>query len=174
MSDRSADYNTRLTKISGRSVMSIEKIDGLVTCPRCGSNVCYAQRVGDDETWLCMTCGFTSTTLMYGGSETEQQVSERQPQLYKDLKFVDQAGYVWYPTVISQPETGMVYLDGTSKDDCRWVAVPLVLIPRPKRRSLVRKGLLGKDQKYLADHKNSRAFDFEQGFIEALSYLNMV
>lgn len=153
---------------------NISRQDGLVVCPKCGSNVCYAQRVEDEETWICMTCGFTSTTLMKEGTETEKAVSERQPRLYQDLRFVDKDGYVWYPAVLSQSETGMVYLDGTSKEDCKWVAVPLVIIPRPRRRELIKRGKLTKDQKYLADHSNRKEFSFDQGFIEALTYLKMI
>lgn len=147
---------------------TVERKDGFVECPHCGSNMCYAQSVGDQETWMCLTCGFSSTTLMKEGTESEKQVSERQPQLYQDLKFTDRDRYVWYPAVITLPEVGMVYLDGTSKEDCRWASVPFRKITFKERKLKKFKG-----QQYVADMQKIQYFSKDNGFIEAAMSIGM-
>ncbi len=142
--------------------------DGMVKCPRCGSQLCYAQRVGDLETWLCMSCGMTSTTLMKEGTDSEKAVTARQPQLYKDLKFVDKDGYVWYPAVITVPEKGMVYLDGTTVDNAEWVGIPFRPLTKKEKRM---KQYAGKN--YLLEAANTKHFG-RDGFVDALSAMGML
>ena len=42
--------------------------DKLTICKCCGSNACYesefTSEMGKIQTWLCMTCGFTTNTTM--------------------------------------------------------------------------------------------------------------
>lgn len=139
--------------------------DGFIVCPRCESNMCYAQQVGDVETWICMTCGRTSSTLMKQGSETEKKITAKQPQIYKDLGFVDPDGYVWYPAVLTVPEKGMVYVDIFDNPDgtktWEWVATPMrKLTPKEQRM----KQFKGKE--YTADTKKTIRFG-QHGFVEA-------
>lgn len=148
--------------------LSDSRVDGLVECPRCKSHVCYAQRVGSEETWTCMSCGFASTTLMKEGTDSEKQVSERQPKLYRDLKFVDPDGYVWYPSVLAVPNVAMVYLDGTSIEDAEWVGVPIRALSRKERRM---KQYQGKN--FLMDERNLQRFG-KDGFATAIKALGLV
>ena len=142
--------------------------DKLMQCPHCGSNVCYVQKVGAEETAMCMACGYTTTTMMKEGSQSELQVSRRQPILYRELKFVDSNGSVWYPAVITLPGVGMVYLDGTSKDNYEWVMTPFRKVTRRERR--LRK--LSKEQEYVADAANTQRFG-KDGFVEAAAALGV-
>lgn len=136
--------------------------DGFVECPRCHSNACYAQNIGNKETWMCLSCGYTSTTDMLEGSETEQVVSKKQPKLYQDLKFVDKDKYVWYPAVVTVPEKGMVYIDGTSTEDWEWVATPMRKLTGKEQRMKKYKG-----KTYVADTDRTQRFGQEDGFIKA-------
>jgi len=44
--------------------------DQLVDCKRCGGNACYEQHIDESTTtWLCMGCGFTTSTLMTEGGK---------------------------------------------------------------------------------------------------------
>ena len=47
--------------------------DKLTICKCCGSDACYESEFTTEEgpinTWLCMTCGFTSNTTMTEDSE---------------------------------------------------------------------------------------------------------
>ena len=140
--------------------------DGFVPCPKCGSNMCYAQRIDDVETWMCFTCGFTSSTLMKKGSDTEQQITAKQAQLYKDLSFVDDAGYVWYPAVLTVPDKGMVYID-YNNGDWDWVATPMrKLTPKEKRMKQY------KGKEYVANIKETKRFG-KEGFMEAAVAMGM-
>ena len=92
--------------------------DGLVTCKRCEGNACYEQHVDENvTTWMCMGCGFTTSTLMTEKSEIVAQAVSTSPELYKDLMFKDKDGLTWLPATITLPNKGMVFLDGTSKKD---------------------------------------------------------
>lgn len=142
--------------------------DKFVECPRCKSGLCYTQQVGTEETWMCMGCGFTSTTLMKEGSETEKEVTGKQPQLYLDLKFVDEEKYVWYPAVIAVPDRGMVYLDGTSIDNATWVGIPIRTLTRKERRMKEFKG-----KEYTLNSAQRKEFG-KEGFVEALVELKIL
>lgn len=146
-----------------------EKIkDGLVPCPCCGSNLCYAQRHEDDvETWICMTCGHTSSTYMKKGTPEEQAVTDKQPSLYKDLSFTDKDGYVWYPATMTVPDKGMVYIDGTSPEDWEWVAVPMRKLTTKEKRMKQFKG-----KEYVVDSSKTQKFG-KEGFLEAALSLGM-
>lgn len=105
-------------------------MDKLTDCSRCGSNACYQQEIDQTtKTWMCFTCGFSTSTLMVEGSDLAKNTEEVLPELYKDLKFVDQDTKVWYPATITVPEKGMVFIDGTTKDSWRWAtakAIPIL------------------------------------------------
>lgn len=105
-------------------------MDKLTDCSRCGSNACYQQEIDQTtKTWMCFTCGFSTSTLMVEGSDLAKNTEEVLPELYKDLKFVDQDTKVWYPATITVPEKGMVFIDGTAKDSWRWAtakAIPII------------------------------------------------
>lgn len=147
-------------------------MDRFEVCPRCGSNMCYVQDLPDgNQTKICMTCGFSTNTQMKDGSETEQAISNKQAQLYRDLKFVDKEGLVWYPAVFSTPEKGMVYLD-INKDEegkpvLNWAATPMRKLTPKEQRSKKYKGM-----KYVADTKNVKYFGI-MGFMEAAVSLGM-
>ena len=141
--------------------------DGFVKCPCCGSEMCYAQRVNNLETWTCMSCGQTSTTLMKKGTAEEIQVTSKQPRLYRDLSFLDSDGYVWYPATIIVPDKGMVYIDGTSIEDWEWAATPMRALTKKEKRLKQYKG-----KEYVADSAKTRKFG-KNGFLEAAMSLGM-
>ena len=108
---------------------------------------------------------------MKEGSELEQSTTARQAQLYRDLKFIDQQGLVWYPAVFTVPEKGMVYLD-INKDEegkpiLQWAATPMRELTPKEQRSKKYKGM-----KYVADTKATSYFG-HLGFMEAAVSLGM-
>ena len=86
--------------------------DKLITCKCCGSNACYESEFtiqeGPINTWLCMTCGFTSNSTMTEDSEALKQTMELTADLIKDLR-QDHDGLAWFPTCITMPEKGMIF-----------------------------------------------------------------
>ena len=130
-------------------------MDKLATCDRCGSNVCYEQRVNDEiTTWMCMSCGFSTSTTMVQGSPLAKATLETSPELYKDLMYVDNSQRIWFPVTIAVPERGMVFVDGSSKEDWRWASVLAIEVTKEYRKEKK----YPKDQKYRMDMEKVKYF----------------
>lgn len=142
-------------------------MDNLVICKRCGGNACYEQKVNEDiTTYLCMGCGFTTSTLLKEGSEQVENAIQTSPELYKDLIFKDQDELIWLPSTITLPEKGMVFIDGTSKTNWKWAAVKAVEITDEDRK--LKK--FPQDQKFRMDMKNVSSYD-QKNFMDALEII---
>ena len=136
-------------------------MEQLTTCKRCGSDACYEQHVNEETTtWLCMGCGFTTSTLMTEGSAPINNILETSPELYKDLMHTDAQGHIWVPSTITLPKRGMVFLDGTSTDNWKWAAVKAVPLEESDKK-------MSKDQTHKMDMKNVQHYQ-ERDFMDAL------
>ena len=147
---------------------NIQLGDSFVQCPHCGSIVCYSQEQDGVTSLVCMSCGFTTTSEMKDGSEAEKKVFERHPSLYRDLRFVDRYGYVWYPSVIAVPDMGMVFVDGSNTKNWQWVSVPVRKLTRHEKRS----GRYPKDQEYVTILEHKKQFG-QDGFAEAMASIGL-
>ena len=140
-------------------------MDKLVDCKRCGSNACYEQQVDEQvRTWLCMGCGFTTSTLLLEGSAPIKQVLENSPELYKDLLHKDTDGHIWMPATVTLPAKGMVFIDGSTKEDWKWTAVNAVEIPTEEQ------GKYPKGQTHKMDMKGAKHFS-QREFMDALEVI---
>ena len=136
-------------------------MEKLVVCRRCESNACYEQQINEETTtWLCMGCGFTTSTLMTEASTVVKQAIETSPELYKDLMTTDKDGLVWMPSTITLPNKGMVFLDGTNKEDYRWASVRAIPLQEGDKK-------LSDDQTHKMDMQNAKHFA-ERDFMDAL------
>tara|TARA_B100000900_G_C20592194_1_gene722030 strand:- start:2279 stop:2743 length:465 start_codon:yes stop_codon:yes gene_type:complete len=103
-----------------------------------GSNACYEQSFEQDgkevKTWMCFGSGFSTSTFMNKDSDLVKKTLETSPELYKDLMHIDKNDKAWFPATITLPEKGMVFADGTSKDDWKWAAVKAVPITEEDRK----------------------------------------
>ena len=103
-----------------------------------GSNACYEQSFEQDgkevKTWMCFGSGFSTSTFMNKDSDLVKKTLETSPELYKDLMQIDKNDKAWFPATITLPEKGMVFADGTSKDDWKWAAVKAVPITEEDRK----------------------------------------
>lgn len=141
--------------------------DSLIECKKCGSTACYEQNISEDvSTKLCMTCGFTTSTYMKKGSKVVTDAIEGSPELYKDLEFVDDTNQVWLPATISIPEKGMVFIDGTTKDNWGWAAVKAVPILKEEVANFP------KGQKFKMDITGLKHFEKKE-FISAMVEIGM-
>lgn len=139
-------------------------MDKLTTCRRCSGNACYEQKVNDSlTTWMCMGCGFTSSTELKGESSLVKSTLETSPELYQDLMHVDHDGYRWFPATITLPEKGMVFIDGTTKTDWQWAAVKAIPITEEDRKIKQYPA----DQTYRMDMANASRYD-QKDFMNAL------
>lgn len=135
-----------------------------------GSDACYEQTFnqnGEDvKTWLCFGSGFSTSTFMDKDSKLVKETLETSPELYKDLMHTDKDNKVWFPATITLPKKGMVFADGTSKDDWKWSAVKAIEITEEDRKLKQ----YPKDQEYRMDMANAKQFD-KKDFMDALEVI---
>lgn len=141
--------------------------DQLVECKRCGGNASYEQHIDKNTTtWLCMGCGFTTSTVMLEGSKLINELLETSPELYKDLLFKDVDGRMWAPATITLPGKGMVFVDGNNKNNWVWKAVKAVEITE-EDRALKQ---YPSDQSHRMDMQGAKEFG-QREFMDALEVI---
>ena len=140
--------------------------DKLVICSHCGSDACYEHKQQGILVWSCMGCGFTSNELMVEGSQLVIETEEVMPELYKDIKFIDDKKQVWYPTVINIQDKGTVFVNGTTKDNWGWAGIKAVETTDEEKEKL--KGAL-----YKSDPKTLKMFGKNE-FDEAINYIGLI
>ena len=149
--------------------MKLEQ-DKLVQGPF-GSNACYEQLYEQEgkqiKTWLCFGSGFTTSTLMTEGSKVVTDLLETSPELYKDLLHTDEEKRVWAPATITLPEKGMVFLDGSNKEQWKWASVRSVPITEEDRKTKS----FPSDQTHKMDMNNIKHFE-QNDFMTALENID--
>ena len=144
------------------------KHDSLKECTRCGSDACYSQEVTKDiNIEMCYGCGFQSNSIIKKGNDFFNQQFENLPELYKELMDEEEeTGKVWMPTIINLKDKGMVFADGTGRDNWRWAAVKAIPVLEEELEKY-------KGEKHRADMSTIKHYQ-EREFIEALSYIGVL
>ena len=149
-------------------------MDNLVICPRCGSDACYIEEVTKEiTTHFCYGCGFQSNSLMKEGEDFYNQQITVLPELYKDLFFTDEEGKIWMPSSVNLPQQGMVFANGSSKEDWGWAAVKAIPVLEEEKTKYP---ILGKQDEYYEwrmDMTTLKMFP-ERDYMDALSYINVL
>jgi len=140
--------------------------DKLVICPHCGSDACYEHEQQKIIVWSCMGCGFTSNELMVEGSQLVIETEEVMPELYKDIKFMDDKKQIWYPTVINIEDKGTVFVNGTTKENWGWAGIKVVETTDEEKEKF-------KGAKFKSDPKTLKTFSKDQ-FDDAVNYLGLI
>ena len=149
-------------------------VDNLIICNHCGSDACYVAENGPDiKTYSCFGCGFTTNSLMKEGEEFYAQQLEVLPELYKDVLFKDKDGLIWMPTTINLPQSGMVFYNGTNKENAKWTAVKAVRILPEEREKYPIKGQPGKYYEWRMDMSTIKGYEMKE-FMDALSYIEVL
>ena len=151
--------------------MSADKLD---ICPRCGSDACYVTEVNQDiNNYFCYGCGFQSNTLMREGEEiTEEQMSIL-PELYKDLRYEDKNGQIWFPSTVNLPKQGMIFADGSTTKNWAWAAVKAVEVKEEEKHKYPIPKKEGQFYEFRMDMTTVKHFK-ERDFMEALSYIGVL
>jgi hypothetical protein len=150
-------------------------MDELIICPKCGSDACYKQEVNEKITnYMCYGCGFISNTLMKDGEEYWEQQLMTLPELYKDLIYKDKNDQYWIPNTVNQHELGMVFVNGTDKDNWSWTATKAIEIDEKDKLKYPIPGKSGEYYKHRMDMENLKYFDKERGYMDALSYIGVL
>ena len=165
--------------------------DKLTTCKCCGSDACYESEFttqdGPINTWLCMTCGFTSNTTMTEDSEALKVTLELTADMIKDLR-QDHDGLAYFPTAITMPDRGMVFpepIKGTTtlnsdptdsnskgKQDWGWTVVKAIPIPEEEQEKYPDPTNPGTFYKNRMDMKSLKRYD-KLAFMDAAEELGM-
>lgn len=141
--------------------------DELKECTRCGSNACYKQEVTKDiSIELCYGCGFQSNSVMKIGSPFLEEQMEVLPELYKELLDEEETGKVWMPTTINIEDKGMVFADGSGRNNWKWAGVKSILVEDSDDDKF-------KGKKFKPDMTTIKHF-IEGDFMEALSYIKVL
>jgi hypothetical protein len=156
--------------------------DKLVTCKCCGSDACYESTFTTEEgpinTWLCMTCGFTSNSTMEVEGDALKQTLELTADLIKDLR-QDHDGLAYFPTAITMPSKGMIFpepVKGTltleGKPDWQWTVVKSIPVRDEEKEKYPDPTNPGTFYKNKMDMKNMKRFD-KLCFMDAAEELGM-
>lgn len=142
--------------------------DNLVKCSRCDSNFCYVQEINKDITIeSCFGCGFVSNSLMKRDTQFFKEQTDLLPQLYKSLMDEEEdTGKIWMPNHIQVEGKGMVFANGTSRDNWVWTAAKDVLVTEEEKDKY-------KGKKYRTDLEVSENFE-PSNFIGALDYIEIL
>ena len=149
-------------------------MDNLIICSHCNSDACYTiENSPTIKTYSCFGCGYTTNSLMKEGEEFYKQQLEVLPELYKDVMFKDEDGLIWMPTTINLPQQGMVFYNGTSKENAKWSAVKAVKILEEEKEKYPIKGKVGEFYEWRMDMTTIQSFEMKD-FMEALSYIGVL
>ena len=111
-------------------------------------------------------CGFTTNELMIEGSQLVIEIEEVMPELYKDIRFIDDEKKVWYPTIINIQDKGTVFVNGTNKDTWGWAGIKAIEITDEEKEKL-------KGATHKSDPKTLKTFTKDQ-FDEACHYIGLI
>ena len=149
-------------------------MDNLTICAKCGSDACYVDEVNQDiKTYFCYGCGFQTNSLMKEGDVFFERQLEVLPELYKDLLNKDDDGHIWMPTTVNVPEKGMIFANGSSKNQWNWAAVKAVPVTKEEVEKYPIPGKKGEYYSWRRDMTTLKEFN-ERDFIEALSYIGII
>ena len=149
-------------------------MDNLIKCAKCGSDACYVEEVNQDiKTYFCYGCGFQTNSLIKKDSQFLEEQSKVLPELYKDLFYTDEEGKIWMPSSVNLPQQGMVFANGSSKEDWGWAAVKAIPVLEEEKTKYP---ILGKEDEYYEwrmDMTTLKMFP-ERDYIDALSYIEVL
>lgn len=146
--------------------------DNLTICNRCGGDAAYKQEITDSiYTIQCFGCGFCVNSAMKKDTEFFKEQMKTLPELYKELMGEDESGLIWMPTIINQPQIGMIFANGTSGKDWKWAAVKAVPVKEEEKEKFKKKD--GTYFEMKMDMESMKSFE-EKDFLEALDYLGLL
>jgi|DEB0MinimDraft_3_1074331.scaffolds.fasta_scaffold09554_5 DNA-directed RNA polymerase subunit RPC12/RpoP len=139
--------------------MILEGMPEKITCPHCGGTNCFVEEHDGVTSYLCMDCGYTTTSLNVEGSLQMQDWESTLPELIKAIKWVDpETNLVWLPSTLNMPGIGLVFPDGTTVDDWQWRAVPVVSVGADEKKKYPIPGKEGEYYTTKADFSKSKLF----------------
>tara|TARA_Y100000114_G_scaffold113018_1_gene106889 strand:+ start:491 stop:934 length:444 start_codon:yes stop_codon:yes gene_type:complete len=142
--------------------------DTIIDCPKSGGDLCYKVEVNKEITsFLSLSCGYWTNTLMKEGSEFYNEQLTTLPELYKDIAWEDpETKLIWIPNTINIPDKGMVFANGPNADEWSWAAVKAVELEEGDEAKV-------EGQTHKMDMTSMKTF-VERDYMEALSYIGVL
>ena len=146
--------------------------DQLTTCRKCASPLCYERHNDTLISWDCLQCGFTTNTLFIDNTEAVLSYESMLPSLFRDIKFIDSDSFVWYPSTVTKEGVGIIFPDGSSKEDWKWAFARHIPVTEAEKERFKKKDEEGY-HKFKTDMKNVIHFD-QQYFSQALEAAGLI
>ena len=141
--------------------------DQLTICPKCGCDACYVTPINETKSnYFCWGCGYQTNDLMKEGDFDFVAYEETLPELYKDIKYTDEEGRVWYPIVLNIETAGTVFINGATTENAQWSAIKVIELTEEEKAEPKYKGKTHK-----SDAKSLKYFG--EDFIEACDYVGI-
>ena len=106
-----------------------------INCPNCKSKNCFESIDKNVTTYLCLSCGYTSNSLLKQDSESLDKLMKTTPQIVKDLQVYDFIREIyWLPTVINMGDRGIIYPEGTT-DSWKWRYAKVIDVPEASQKA---------------------------------------
>lgn len=150
-------------------------LDKLKICPCGKSNACYEQISSGIKWEQCYGCGFVSNDLMREGRKFLKEQVEILPEIYKESLFDDPKvkGKKWMPSMIKLEDKGMVFLNGSNKDNVKWSAILSKEVTEEEKTKYPIPDKPGHFYKYRMDVQTLKDFD-KYDYIGALEYIGVL
>jgi Zn ribbon nucleic-acid-binding protein len=104
-------------------------MEELQDCPVCENpNSVITVKMAGVNTRICQSCGYQTNIGMADGTDLEKSIYDSQPELFKDLKLVDDQNIVWYPTVLNEQNKAMLFPDGKNVEEWGWRVAKYILL----------------------------------------------
>ena len=123
--------------------------------------------------YWCYGCGFTCNTAMKLESEFLKEQMEILPELYKALIVEDEEGKIWMPSSVNIPNKGMVFANGSSKEQWNWAAVKAVPVKEEEKEKYPIPGKQGEYYERRMDMTTLKEYP-EREFMDCLSYIGVL
>ena len=140
--------------------------DEIIKCPKSGGDICYKiQNTPEITTYMSLSCGFWTNSLMKEGEEFYEQQLETLPELYKDLAWKDsETGLTWIPQTVNVEGKGMVFPYGSNGERWKWASVKSRPITEEEQTNLTLKTF------FKTDMNTMKLFE-EKEYVQALDYI---
>lgn len=145
-------------------------MENKIICPWCNQLDCYVEKVLDIESYLCLSCGYTTTSKHIDGSIDLRKWEQTTAELIKKSKKIDTATkLVWYPSVLNFQSKGIIFPDGTNEENWQWRVAHVVEVPEAEKSKYPIPGKEGEFYSTRIDLAGSKMFtkaDFKNACFE--------
>ena len=144
-----------------------------IKCPLCESQNCFEESIDETKSYLCVQCGYMSTSLYIPGSDTLKKAFETTTRLIQDLQYYDlERNLVWVPSVVNVPNKGMVVPEG-DVGNWWWSYIPIIEIEESEKEQYPVPDKLGSFYEFRLVVDQKEMFHSSNGFMLAMEKMGM-